>query len=502
MSAPEEPLGESGQSQETPWARLAGAVRRGSYRQAVGLAVIVVGVLAFCLAITNFFYAQAAHSNLRAGKPNTVTISPAATGDMKPIVESYISTGAKGRLVLTEEDGADIHIGEQPQRGYEKTRVTGMPAQTLEAGSILKVLRPAREYWYCYKRTGILLKQNDPDVEGLERYIRDYYSSAEPVIFTGVGDVIPARHVAEAMAEHGTDFPFKTALPLVKGSDITVGDLECPLTDRVEPPYEGMTFAAPTKTVEGLKLLGFDVLTLANNHSTNFGREAFTDTLKTLESAGISWSGGGYDYDEAHSPGTYEVKGMKFAVLSYNSIEGSLDASASEAGVAWIRMPPYNEDNADDVRKVEEDIRKAKEQVDFVVACFHWSKEYVYNPNPSMVLLAHKACDAGADMVLGQHPHTIQSIEYYKGKIIAYSLGNFVFDQRRVEIDGKQVGEQTRTGYVLRAELRRGVALSFVLLPYRINDECQTVPLEGRAAQSVLDKLFEISGWKKQGPAI
>ena len=75
---------------------------------------------------------------------------------------------------------------------------------------------------------------------------------------------------------------------------------------------------------------------------------------------------------------------------------------------------------------VEDDIRRAKQQADVVVACFHWSKEYQYHPNPSMVALAHAACDAGADMIIGQHPHSIQSIEYYKGKIIAYSLGNFI----------------------------------------------------------------------------
>jgi poly-gamma-glutamate capsule biosynthesis protein CapA/YwtB (metallophosphatase superfamily) len=482
--------------------RIGRALDRTSYRQVAGIAVIVIAVLAFCLAIANFFYAQAAHSNILASKPYTVQIAQAASADMKPIVESYINTKASGRLVLTQERGADVFIGDKALSGYEAARVTGMPAQTLTAGTVSKVLRPAREYWYCYKRTGILLKQKDPDVESLEHYIDGYYDSADPVVFTAVGDIIPARHVAEAMAKYGTDFAFKTALPLVKGSDITAGDLECPLTDRVKAPYSGMTFAAPTKTIGGLKLLGLDVVTLANNHSTNFGRGAFADTLKTLKSGGIAYAGGGYDYDEAHSPGTYGAKGLKFAFLSYNSIEGSLDASSSEAGVSWIRMPPFSPDSPEDVRKVEDDIKKAKQQADFVVACFHWSKEYQYHPNPSMVALAHRACDAGADMVLGQHPHTIQSVEYYKGKLIAYSLGNFIFDQRRVEIEGKQVGEQTRKGYVLRSEFRRGFLLDFDLLPYRINDACQTIPLSGKPAQAVLDKLFEISGWKTEGATI
>ena len=119
-----------------------------------------------------------------------------------------------------------------------------------------------------------------------------------------------------------------------------------------------------------------------------------------------------------------------------------------------------------------------------------------------MVQMAHAACDAGADMIIGQHPHTIQSIEFYKGKLIAYSLGNFIFDQRHVDVGGVDVGEQTRKGYVLRTTLVRGFQLSFDLLHYRINDACQTIPLKGKPAQAVLNKLFEISGWKVKGAGI
>lgn len=484
------------------WRRRPQAIRRLSYRQAIGAGIVGIAVLAFALAMINFFYAQAAHSNITAGKPYTIEISKGASGDMKPIVDNYRKGTAKGRLVFSSNGKADIFIGETPWRGYEATRVTGMPPATLDAGTSHKVLRPAREYWYCYKRTGIVLKQQDPEVESLERYIRGYYGPENSMTLTTVGDIIPARHVAEAMAKHGVAYSFKTAVPLVKDSDIAVGDLECPLTDRFKPPYEGMTFSAPTKTVQGLALLGLDIVTLANNHSTNFGRGPLIDTLKTLKSNGIEYAGGGYDYNEAHKAAIMDVKGVKVAVLSYNSIKDSLDATATEAGVTWIRMPPFSPDSPADVAMVESDVRLARQQADVVVACFHWSEEYKYHPNPSMVQLAHAACDAGADMIIGQHPHSIQSIEYYKGKLIAYSLGNFIFDQRHVEINGVDVGEQTRKGYVLRTTLTRGFPTAYELLPYRINDACQTIPLKGKAAQAVLNKLFEISGWKTQGASI
>jgi poly-gamma-glutamate capsule biosynthesis protein CapA/YwtB (metallophosphatase superfamily) len=473
-----------------------------SYTWLIGAVVIVVAGLSFALAFTNFIYGEAAHSTVFGSKVYKVEIAPAASADMRPIVEGYIKESGGGKLVLASGPDADVYIAATPRKGYDAVKVTGLPALGLTAGTSHKVLDPAHEYWFSYKRTGLLLKEQNPDVEGLERYIQGYYADGTSNIVTAVGDVIPARHVAEAMAKYGVAYSFKTAVPLVKGSDVAFGDLECPLTDRVKAPYSGMTFAAPAKTVSGLEMLGLNVVTLANNHSTNFGRQAFTDTLKVLKSNNIKYAGGGYDYDEAHEPAVIASKGTRFAFLSYNSIEGSLDATSSEAGVAWIRMLPWSPDNPDDVARVVSDIKEAKKYADVVIPCFHWSEEYKYHPNASMVVLAHKAVDAGADMVIGQHPHTVQSIEVYKGKFIAYSLGNFIFDQRKVEINGVQVGEQTRHGYVLRCDYRRSVPVSLELLPYRINDQCQTIPLKGNQAQALLDKVFEISGWKIQGDAI
>lgn len=473
-----------------------------TYSWIAGIAVIAVAALSFVLAFTNFIYAQAAHSGVAGSSAYRVVIAPDASEDMKPIVEGYIAKAGGGHMKVAGGGEADIYISTEPRSGYDAVRVTGLPAVGLTAGSLDKVLQGAHEYWFSYKRTGIILKEQNPDVESLLHYIQGYFGEDTSSTVTAVGDIIPARHVAEAMAEHGTNFPFAPAVPLVKGSDITFGDLECPLTDNFEIPYEGMTFAAPTKAVGGLKLLGLNVVTLANNHSTNFGEKAFTDTLKVLKDNGIKYAGGGYDYKEAHKPAIIESNGVKYAFLSYNSIKGSIDATSDSAGVAWIRMLPFNPDSPEDIAAIENDIRSAKQQADVVIPCFHWSEEYQYHPNGSMVVLAHKACDAGADMVIGQHPHTVQSVEWYKGKFIAYSLGNFIFDQRQVEIEGKEVGEQTRKGFVLRCDFRRDALVSMKMLPYRINDDCQTIPLKGKSAQALLDKVFEISGWKLEGDTI
>ncbi len=466
-----------------------------TYWRAFGVALVVIAVLAFFLAFVNFFYSQAAHSDVFSSRPYRVAVADDASADVKHLVQSYLKAHPDANLELSSDpDGADVYIAKKAMNGFDSSVFTGYPAMELEAGTRKKTLRPARQYRFSYKKTGIILKVKSSEVSGLEEYLQDYYESAPAVEVTMVGDMIPGRHVAEYMAKKGVSWPFKLVAPLVSGADLTIGDLECPLTDRYEVPYTGMEFVAPAETIDGIKMLGLDIAALANNHSTNFGRTALTDTIELLKENGIAYTGGGYDYNEAHHPAFLEAGGKTFAYLNYNSIKGSLDASATEPGVAWINMQPWYPDSEQDFQTVESDIREARKQADVVIVGFHWSKEYVYEPNPSMVALAHRACDAGADMVVGQHPHSVQSLESYDGKLIAYSLGNFIFDQR--------FSEQVRQGFFLNCDFRDGVLTSLEMVPYRISNTCQTVPYEGSEGQPLLDRVLKVSGWKLSGTSI
>lgn len=466
-----------------------------TYWKLFGLFVVVTAALALLIAFVNFFYSQAAHSDIFSSKPYRIVISQEAAADIKPLVEGYLKSHPGTGLELSgDQSGADVYIAKSPRKGFDAAPFEGYPAMDLTAGSREKTLRPRRDYWFSYKKTGIIFKVKSREIYDLEEYLLGYYESVPVTTLTAVGDIIPGRHVAENMARHGVSWPFKLIAPVVNGADITYGDLECPLTDRYEVPYAGMEFVAPARTINGIEMLSLDVVTLANNHSTNFGRTALTDTVKLLKANKIAYAGGGFDYEEAHRPAVVEAGGTKFAFLSYNSIKGSLDASASEPGVAWINMEPWYPDSEQDFALVASEVREAKKQADFVVVGLHWSKEYQYHPNPSMVALAHRACDAGADMVIGQHPHSVQSIEYYKGKFIAYSLGNFIFDQR--------FSEQVRQGFVLKCGLKGGILVSLDLVPYRVNNACQTVPYTGTKGQPVLDKVFKVSGWRLPGTSI
>jgi Bacterial capsule synthesis protein PGA_cap len=452
-------------------------------------------VLAFILAFINFFYAQAAHSDVFSSRPYRVVVARDASADVKHLVEAYLKVHPDANIELSSDaDGADIYISKTARKGFDSSTFVGYPAMELVAGSRNKTLRPPRDYRFSYKKTGIILKVKSSEISGLEEYLKGYYGSAPVVEVTMVGDIIPGRHVAEYMAKKGVSWPFKLVAPLVSRADLTIGDLECPLTDRYEVPYAGMEFVAPAETVKGIQMLGLDIAALANNHSTNFGRTALTDTIELLKENRIAYAGGGYDYDEAHHPAYLEVGGTTFAYLNYNSIKGSLDASATEPGVAWINLQPWYPDSEQDFVTVESDIREASKQADVVIVGFHWSKEYVYEPNSSMVALARRACDAGADMVIGQHPHSVQSLEYYDGKFIAYSLGNFIFDQR--------FSEQVRQGFFLNCGFTEGILTSLEMVPYRINNACQTVPYEGSDGQPLLDKVLKVSGWKLGGASI
>ncbi len=300
------------------------------------------------------------------------------------------------------------------------------------------------------------------------------------------GDIIPSRTVAKQMRRHGVLFPFKDMAPYPSQADLAWGNLECPLSDRYPSPGKGVAFIAPSETVRGLELCGFDVLNLANNHSTNFGTPAFLDTLSLLEERGIRYVGGGRDKEEAYSPLFLEVKGIRLAFLGFNCVAGSLNAGPARPGVAWVDLPPYGSFDREDEELVRRKVEGAREKADFLVVSFHWGEEYKHKPSPFQVRLARIACHAGADMVVSTHPHCVQPVELYGDSLIAYSLGNFVFDQ--------MFADYTREGFVLRCRLRGSRLEEVELVPYLIHDYCRPVPMDAAATRRFAAKMREISG--------
>jgi poly-gamma-glutamate synthesis protein (capsule biosynthesis protein) len=183
----------------------------------------------------------------------------------------------------------------------------------------------------------------------------------------------------------------------------------------------------------------FDAVTLANNHSGDFGPLAFGEMLSLLDREGIAYFGGGVDLARAHEPLIIERKGLRIAFLGYNEFAPrSFEADYDRPGIAW------SEDE-----QVRLDLAKARSRhrADLVIPVMHWGWEFERKGNPRQRQLARLLIEAGADVVIGGHPHVTQDVEMYRGKPIIYSLGNFVFDG----FDSPEAN----TGWLLRLELDR-----------------------------------------------
>lgn len=180
------------------------------------------------------------------------------------------------------------------------------------------------------------------------------------------------------------------------------------------------TFRAKPSRVNLLKEMGVDIVSLANNHALDYGRYALADTFKTLDQAGINYIGAGRNMNRAKSPVYYTVGNKKIAYVAASRVVYSGDwyATNTKSGMIGTYDPAL----------FIKSIRKAAKNSDYVVAFLHWGVERKSHPESYQRALARKYIDAGADLVVGCHPHVLQGFEYYKGKPIAYSLGNFWFN--------------------------------------------------------------------------
>ncbi len=240
----------------------------------------------------------------------------------------------------------------------------------------------------------------------------------ETVTIAAVGDIMLGHRAAPFLAKEGPDYYFLNVLPVLRQASFVVGNLECPLSERgAAVESKKFTLRAAPGAVRALQAAGVRVATLANNHMMDFGPLALEDTLATLGENGILASGAGMDLDDARAPALLKVGGRTIAFLSY-SLTFPLEfyASRGRPGTA----PGYKD-------YVRADIEAVRPKADLVVVSFHWGAELMPAAKDYQQALGRSAIDWGADLVLGHHPHVLQELELYKGRLIAYSLGNFVF---------------------------------------------------------------------------
>lgn len=265
-------------------------------------------------------------------------------------------------------------------------------------------------------------------------------AQANPVSLVFAGDTTLDGSPGK-LIERGGD-PLQSFAQLFSQADVRIANLECVVATTGEAGGKNYTFRAHPRVLPVLRR-HLDGVTLANNHSGDFGRAAFAQMLGLLKESGLGQAGGGLNLAQAHTPWIVERRGLRIAILSYNEfMPRSFEADHQAPGVAW----------SEDARVVD-DIRRARSvhRADVVIAFMHWGWENELRANPRQRRLARLMIEAGADAVVGGHPHVTQDIEHHQGKPIIYSVGNFVME----ETDN----DRQRQGWVLRLDLdAQGVA--------------------------------------------
>jgi len=265
------------------------------------------------------------------------------------------------------------------------------------------------------------------------------------------GDIMLADGPGKAMAR-GVD-PFAEFAEVFAEADAAIGNLECVISTVGTADKKPWTFQANPDVLPVLAR-HFDVVSLANNHTGDFGHDAFLQQLELLQKHKLPYFGGGRNCAEARTPHLLDIRGTKIALLAYNDYQPRrFEAGPSWPGVAWS----VDEQIVADIKAA-----RTRHHADLVIPFMHWGSEYDPATDREKQL-AHLLIDSGADLVVGGHPHVTQETESYKGKLIVYSLGNFVFD-------GFEEGP-ARTGWLLRLRLNKKGLIAWDTVVAKIDAE-------------------------------
>lgn len=286
------------------------------------------------------------------------------------------------------------------------------------------------------------------------RRVEDYQTLWEDeslIELVAVGDVMLARGVNEKIMDQGANYPFEGIRGITASADIAFCNLECAISPRASGTFANNNFCIKPEDAKGLTFAGFDVVSLANNHMFDCEKKGILSTIEFLKQEKIKFTGAGKTPAQALRPAIFDLKNTRIGLLAYNAYP-----------MDWINLKEDQPAIAfyDSSRAIEA-IQKLKKKADMVIVSLHWGDEYRKKPNSRQVRIAHQLIDAGASLILGHHPHVLQEIEEYNNGVIVYSLGNFVFDQRK---------SATKKSVIFRADLSKKGVEEFSTLPVQIID--------------------------------
>jgi poly-gamma-glutamate capsule biosynthesis protein CapA/YwtB (metallophosphatase superfamily) len=326
-----------------------------------------------------------------------------------------------------------------------------------------------------------------------------------------VGDLVPSRRI-----QPPTGGGFAETVALLRKADVTFGDLEMPLSDRGAAREKFIAFHAQPAIADDLPGLGFNVLSLANNHAFDYGPDAMEDTIAGLERVGIKHIGGGRDMRAAEESVIVEVNGARVGFVAWTCLlPAGAAAGDQRPGLAPLHVNSSYEVNAfmqleepgnpprvrtwvdeRDVEHALEQVRQLRSQVDFLAVSAHVGfgagEELAEYEQP----LCRAFIDAGADIVLGNHVHAIHGIEVYKGKVILYSPGNFIAQQPREGATPEIIAiydDMSKEGFLAWIDVDTDGTYNTRIVPTVTNAEGLPEVAHGADAQRVGERISRLS---------
>jgi poly-gamma-glutamate capsule biosynthesis protein CapA/YwtB (metallophosphatase superfamily) len=289
------------------------------------------------------------------------------------------------------------------------------------------------------------------------------------------GDVHGDRKVGKFIDANGGAAVFAGVKPYLEEPDLAFVNLEGPISDQGNRRHKEFTFRSRPALLDGLVSAGIDIVSLANNHTLDYGWNALSDCISRLDVAGVAHAGAGVDAAAAAAPAMLQTPAGTVAFIAVSEISASF-AAGSHPGTY------YTSGSNDGLLA---NVAAAAQQADFVIVSLHWGKEYHPEVTAHQVSLGHRLIDAGADLVLGHHPHVIEGLELYKDRLIVYSMGDFVFDH---------YSRATGEAFVLQVTLPRDGPPWGTITPVYLTDS-HGIPgvVTGSEANSILRRLTSLS---------
>ncbi|MGV3487991.1 MAG: CapA family protein [Tuberibacillus sp.] len=327
--------------------------------------------------------------------------------------------------------------------------------------------------------TGNTARIDKPILNIKEMDMSNYHLEAppeQPITIKITGDILLDSTVGQDIDRYGVDYPFAGVKNLLTDADLTVGNLETSVSERGTPQEKEFTFRSKPKTLQGLVHAGYDAVTIANNHTMDYGRDALLDTITYLDQYHIGHTGAGRDEASAFEAYYTTIKGKRIAIIGLSRVlpNESWYGLPNRAGIAhsYHDEPMYSY------------VKKAVQNSDYTIVYIHWNKERMDYPEAYARTMAKAFIDLGVDAVIGSHSHSLMGIEMYKGAPIFYSMGNFVFTP-----SSNPKGSETM---IAELTLNGGKVEKTSIVPAKIIKERPTL-MDYAYNQYILNKITRLS---------